>query len=102
MGMDLIPINPASNAPRKPDGRARYCFYSWSSWKELRELLAQWGVPLHEFRERNHGEVISEETCLLVAAAIEKNVELIEDESLRERLCSSIERWRTSGGYEQW
>jgi len=101
MGMDLKPINPSDDAPKYPDGSPQWGRYNWTGWSFLLSHLQGWGVPLDEFRGMNDGEVISDETCKLVANAIEHNIKQLslDDEDW---LRPHIALWRTCGGYEQW
>jgi hypothetical protein len=102
MGWDLRPINPSPDAPREPEtGEPVWGQYNISGWEWLNSHLVDWGVDTSEFSGFNGGDVISAETCLKVADAIEQNlVEL--DEEHREWIESHIVLWRTCGGYEQW
>jgi hypothetical protein len=106
MGMDLVPINPSEDAPRwdVPEmswhGEVISGRYSWAGWSELCGLLKEWGVPTEEFDCMNEGKMISEETCIRVAEAIEQHLpELPAD--YQEWLQPHIELWRTCGGYKQ-
>lgn len=74
--------------------------YNWGAWRRLIYLLQSWGVDTSEFSCYNDGELISRNTCLAVAWAIEANLEFL-DECEREWLEPHIELWRYSGGVTQ-
>lgn len=101
MGMDLKPVNPSEAAPRYEDGDAIWGRYNISGWSYFRQLLEQWEVNTDELSGMNDGEVISEETCLEIADAIERNLDTMQQDD-REWLEPKIALWRTCGGYEQW
>jgi hypothetical protein len=75
--------------------------YKKKAWRRLIQLLESWEVSTHEFSLCNDGKLISRNTCLAVAWAIEANLEFL-DECEREWLEPHIELWRYSGGLVQW
>jgi hypothetical protein len=100
MGMDLKPIEPSANAPTTEKYGITWGGYSWAGWVKQIDYLQKWGIDTSEFSNINDGEVISKETCLKVADAIEQHLdELSEEHKLW--LHPKIELWRTCGGYEQ-
>ena len=108
MGMDLIPVNPSEEAPRWDapgkswHGKLIPGRYNWSGWSWLLQHLERWGVLTDEFQYTNDGDVISEETCIRVADAIEQHVsELDEPDDTKVWLMGHVILWRTCGGYEQ-
>lgn len=106
MGMDLKPIAPTKDAPRKPADATYdpnghiWGRYNWSGWSWIEQHLQAWGVDTHEFDGSNDGEKISAETCRKVADAIEAHIGEL-DEEHQTWLRPHIELWRTCGGYEQ-
>lgn len=101
MGMDLKPINPTADAPKDSDGDFRWGRHNWTGWSELVDLLQSWEVDTREFAGTNDGYVISAETCLKVADALEKNLPS-QPQDIQDWLQPKIILWRTCGGYEQW
>lgn len=101
MGMDLSPIAPESDYTL--DGWIEPCAvsYNWNGWSWLQEHLDRWGVDLTEFKGFNDGDVISKETCVNVADAIESNLSEI-DGKHKAWLQPHIRCWRECGGFEQW
>lgn len=100
MGMDLEPVAPTAEAPKRQDGTPKWGRYNWSGWSWLMDLLEKWGVDTREFSGMNDGEVISEETCRQVADAIEKHLPELDGEA-QAVLKEDIILWRTCGGYRQ-
>lgn len=114
MGMDLEPINPATDAPRFTNevgnyytdyaplvGKAISGRYNWTGWSYIINLLNKWGINTNEFSGLNDGDVICDETCKKVADAIEKHLSDL-DAKDRKWLEPHIILWRTCGGYRQW
>lgn len=99
--MDLRPVNPSDEAPRDDEGNVIWGRYNISGWSYFRQLLEQWEVNTDELSGMNDGEVISEETCIDIADAIESNLDTMHPDD-REWLEPKIALWRTCGGYEQW
>ena len=92
MGMDLC----TADASGSHDLR-----YNWNGWSYLIDLLNSWGVDTSEFVGFNDGDLISEETCKKVAAALELHLDELSDKD-RKWLEPHIEEWRNSGGFRQW
>ena len=86
MGMDLVGVDLS---------------YNWRSWGFLISRLNEWGVDTSEFRGTNDGDIISKETCIAVADAIERHLCELDDDD-REFLEPHIDKWRTCNGCEQW
>jgi hypothetical protein len=75
--------------------------YNWWAWRRLLELLASWCVDVSELTCTNDGDLISEQTCLAVADAIEVHLNELSDTEY-DWLEPHIELWRNSGGVTQW
>lgn len=101
MGMDLKPINPSPDAPRRDSGEAVWGRYNWAGWRWLLDRLHEWGLDTSEFSGCNNGDVISEETCVKVSKLIQDHLPEF-DETDREWISEHIPLWATCGGYEQW
>jgi len=86
MGMDLI---------------GAQLSYNWSGWEWLVEKLDEWGVDVSEFRFSNDGDLISKETCIKVAQAIEEHLDEL-DYEFQEWLEPHIFHWRECGGCRQY
>ena len=101
MGMDLMALRSGEDPV---DKSKNWCLsYNWGGWHYLIEKLGEWGVPTDEFRGfNNDGDVISVETCIAVANALERNLSDIEDPEDRMLLAEHIDAWRYSGGFAQW
>jgi hypothetical protein len=91
MGMDLVPQQP----------NAKQLHYNWAGWEFITNKLEQWGIDISEFDGVNDGKLIKERTCKKVAAAIELHLEEL-DEAHRAWLEPHIDKWRESGGFQQW
>ena len=84
MGMSLFPADESSTEALD---------YNWGGWMLLQRYLLEWGVDIREFDDLNDGKLISSETCLLVADALEKNLENVKAE-YRPWLVKHPEKWR--------
>lgn len=93
MGMDLCAVNPPENVNPSIS-------YNWTGWKDLVGKLNRWGVNTAEFTFCNDGDIISAETCMEVADAIERHFDELSgyDQSW---LGKDIQSWRICGGYRQ-
>jgi hypothetical protein len=107
MGMDLRPMRPSKDAPRRAitstyaPGEIIWGRYNWTGWAYITNKLAEWGVPLGEFDGSNDGKLITARTCRLVADAIELHLNELEAED-QKWLEPHIQLWRTCGGYRQY
>jgi hypothetical protein len=100
MGMDLVPVNPSAEMPNDDDyGNGLH--YNWAGWRWITTFLEEKGVDLSEFSGFNDGEIISEDTCKIVADTLEEHLKGFDAET-RNWIEPHILRWRTCGGYEQW
>lgn len=101
MGMDLRPINPSPDAPRRPNGDFEWGRYNWAGWGWLLDKLEDWGLDLSEFSGSNDGDAISEETCVKVSKLIAEHLPELEPDD-RSWIEKHVQLWATCGGYEQW
>jgi hypothetical protein len=99
MGISLVPIKPARNAPRYR-GKPGVCDYNWTAWKSLRDWLDEWGVDTSEFCYGDSGSRISAATCQKVADAIEAHLPELPKQD-RQWLAETVKYWRTCGGFRQ-
>jgi hypothetical protein len=100
MGMDLVPINPNANAPLDKYGNIQYGFYNLSKWGRFRDLLILWHIYEDELNDFNDGEIISFDTCLIIADALDAHFEELCQED-KDWLKGHSQLWRTCGGYRQ-
>lgn len=94
--MDLKPIRPKKDAPRDEYGIAWGRYNIWS-WGTLVPWLQSKGIDTKEFSGFNDGKIISNKTCMAVAAILEKY-----GDELGKGWKDDAVLWRTCGGYRQY
>lgn len=106
MGMDLEPVNPSADAPRRAaddkysPNEPIWGRYNCSGWSWILEHLEKWGVDTSDFAGSNDDALIPESKCREVADAIEAHIAELDDED-QKWLREHIQLWRTCGGYIQ-
>lgn len=103
MGIDLKPMRPTKDAPRREDGKPVWGRYNWAGWSWFVGKLEEWGVDVSEFSGMNDGDLITAATCRKVADAIEAHLsEFPEGSVRRQEMAEDVLLWRTCGGYRQY
>jgi hypothetical protein len=75
--------------------------YNWAGWHWLVNRLLYWGVDVRELTFHNDGDLISKETCVAVADALEAHLHELDEEE-RIWIEPHIEQWRNCNGCSQW
>ena len=74
--------------------------FNWAAWDRLICLLDKWGVDTQELTRHNDGHVITRNTCLAIAWAIEAHLAELDGEE-QAWLGPQIEQWRACFGCQQ-
>lgn len=101
MGMNLYPKGHAAEPAN--EALADDLCYNWNRWGTLITYLEKWGVNTDEFKQVNDGDLISNETCLAVAYALNRHLEELPP-AHRDWLAGHDDEWlrlSAHGGAEQ-